>query len=36
MGPLGRTSLHEQEYPPIERDFAGAKKEWEEAREKAK
>jgi hypothetical protein len=36
-GPQGRTSLHEPENinSTFERDFEGAKREWEEARAKA-
>lgn len=33
---MGRTSLFEKEYATHDRDFASAKREWEEAREKAK
>lgn len=37
-GPMGRTSLFLDKFDPnhtIDRDFAGAKKEWDEARAKA-
>jgi len=33
---MGRTSLFENEFPAVDRDFAAAKKEWDDAREKAK